>query len=492
MSPGAPRAWGAGLAASLVLHALAVALMVAAPEPDRTPPPGIEDASLEVELVPPPAAPQAPEVAPAPAPEPPAPEEAEAEAPAAVPEPEPAPEPEPVPEPDSVPEPELEPVPEPEPEEAEDAPQPEADSVRTLQAVEEFAEEARPAEGTESARDGAPLPFEDAPSAENAGEATAAADAGETAGEPAAASREEGDVPAGDMGAEDAATETTGGAEDEAPATDTALDALSPEAGTGAEDGRTDTETADTETPETADGETGDTENAETETTETGTEDLAPEAESAEGPKALGDVASEGETAVDADPASAPDGEGPFAAIAAAAPRAKPVPQPDPVLRDLARTAPGAPGRAVEDETLPPGVRLPGRAVDLTPPGGGPRSGPGQELFSDQILGGARGRTAMAGLSGPQRLNLLCVTELRAQISSLYPDRPAELLPSFRPAPGTVLEPARAAYRSRGQWYELNFRCETDPGVTRVERFSFRVGPPVPRSQWRARGFPAR
>ena len=89
-----------------------------------------------------------------------------------------------------------------------------------------------------------------------------------------------------------------------------------------------------------------------------------------------------------------------------------------------------------------------------------------------------------------QRLNLLCLTELRAQIRDLYPDRPAEILPSFRPQPGTVLAPVRAAYRSRGVWYDLDFRCETDPAVTRVEDFSFRVGPPVPRSQWLSRGFP--
>ncbi|MCA1299026.1 DUF930 domain-containing protein, partial [Stappia indica] len=134
--------------------------------------------------------------------------------------------------------------------------------------------------------------------------------------------------------------------------------------------------------------------------------------------------------------------------------------------------------------------RLPAGASEPARRPGAPRLAGARELFSSRILGDSRARTAMAGLSGPQRLNLLCVTELRAQIRDLYPDRPPEILPSFRPQAGTVLAPVRAAYRSRGMWYDLDFRCETDPAVTRVERFSFRVGAPVPRSQWAARGFP--
>jgi len=112
---------------------------------------------------------------------------------------------------------------------------------------------------------------------------------------------------------------------------------------------------------------------------------------------------------------------------------------------------------------------------------------PARELYSRDILDDERARTAMRGMPEGQRLNLLCMTELRAQLSAVSP-APPELLPSFRPRPGTVLEPGRAAFRSLGRWYDLAFRCETNGDVTRVERFSFRIGEPIPPSQWAERG----
>ncbi|MEJ8472608.1 DUF930 domain-containing protein [Roseibium algae] len=114
-----------------------------------------------------------------------------------------------------------------------------------------------------------------------------------------------------------------------------------------------------------------------------------------------------------------------------------------------------------------------------------------RQLFSRDILGDTRAQTAMNGMPAEQRLNLLCMTELKAQLTNFDPSRPPDMLPSFRPSPGTVLEPGRAAYRSRGVWYDLGFRCKTDQGVRRVETFSFRIGPPIPRSQWSERGLPS-
>ncbi len=110
-----------------------------------------------------------------------------------------------------------------------------------------------------------------------------------------------------------------------------------------------------------------------------------------------------------------------------------------------------------------------------------------RELYSRDILDDARARTAMRGMSPGERLNLLCMTELRAQLSAAS-SAPPELLPSFRPRPGTVLQPGRAAFRSLGRWFDLAFRCETDGDVTRVESFAFKIGGQIPRSQWLERG----
>lgn len=130
--------------------------------------------------------------------------------------------------------------------------------------------------------------------------------------------------------------------------------------------------------------------------------------------------------------------------------------------------------------------------------GGGGEGGGGEiaggttatRLFSRDISDDPRMRTAMNGMPQAARVDLLCMTELRAQLRAGRPPYHADLLPSFRFEAGNVLQPRRAAFRAGGQWYELAFRCELDAGVTRVESFSHRVGEPVPRSEWSTRGFP--
>lgn len=112
---------------------------------------------------------------------------------------------------------------------------------------------------------------------------------------------------------------------------------------------------------------------------------------------------------------------------------------------------------------------------------------PARELFSRVILDDPRARSAMREMSEGQRLNLLCMTELRAQISAVSA-LPPELLPRFRPPPGNVLQPRSAAFRSLGRWFDVSFRCETDRGVTRVENFAFKIGNEIPQSQWLERG----
>ena len=111
-------------------------------------------------------------------------------------------------------------------------------------------------------------------------------------------------------------------------------------------------------------------------------------------------------------------------------------------------------------------------------------------LYSAGILSDRRTQTAMAEMLPSERLNLLCMTELRAQLRADNPQNPPELLPRFRPRGGTVLQPKQAAFRSGGQWYDVAFRCKVDDRVTRVQEFSFAVGRAVPRAEWAERGFP--
>ncbi|MCK7612669.1 DUF930 domain-containing protein [Roseibium sediminicola] len=136
---------------------------------------------------------------------------------------------------------------------------------------------------------------------------------------------------------------------------------------------------------------------------------------------------------------------------------------------------PAAPARAARQQAP---------AASSSPPAGMLAA---RELYSRVLLDDPEARTAMRGMSEGQRLNLLCMTELRAQIASVSA-LPPELLPSFRPRGGTVLQPRNAAFRSLGRWFDVAFRCETDAGVTRVEKFAFKIGNEIPQSQWLERG----
>ncbi|MFD1696410.1 DUF930 domain-containing protein [Roseibium aestuarii] len=159
--------------------------------------------------------------------------------------------------------------------------------------------------------------------------------------------------------------------------------------------------------------------------------------------------------------------------------RARPTQKPAPSERPARQNQPTATREA---------SRAGGRTSD---PAGVPPLARARELFSNQILGDTRSQTAMRGMGPAQRLNLLCMTELDAQLRSFDPGRPPEMLPSFRPSGGTFLEPAQAAYRSRGVWYDLAFRCEADDEIRKVQAFSFRVGPPIRPAQWAERGLPS-
>ena len=167
---------------------------------------------------------------------------------------------------------------------------------------------------------------------------------------------------------------------------------------------------------------------------------------------------------------------------------------------ELASPAPGEAEAAPEDfGTVGPIVAL--AAPQPKPPVGAGR-GAGQvvaggvplnmarQLFSTRSNGGIRAQTAIRGMPREERADVLCMTELRAQLLFSNPPRVPELLPSFRLASGTVLQTPQTAFRERGQWYNLALRCELDAGITRVVSFAFEVGGPVPRADWAKRRLP--
>jgi hypothetical protein len=109
-------------------------------------------------------------------------------------------------------------------------------------------------------------------------------------------------------------------------------------------------------------------------------------------------------------------------------------------------------------------------------------------LFSQRVTGDPVATTAMAGLPRAFRAGELCSTELEAQLrNASYNVRswPRPRLPK-----GTVLDVQNVGFYANNQWYDLSFHCVIDEGATKVVSFALKIGAPVPRSEWRARGFP--
>lgn len=141
---------------------------------------------------------------------------------------------------------------------------------------------------------------------------------------------------------------------------------------------------------------------------------------------------------------------------------------------------------------LPPKKPAARRGVPSTAQAGPPRPlQQARQLYSGDLRDDPRTRLAMNRMTKGERLVLLCRSELQAQLAAANPPRPPDILPSPKPREATTLEIARVAFRSRGLWYDVAFKCSTNALVTRVTSFSLKVGDPVPRSEWGARGFPS-
>lgn len=111
-------------------------------------------------------------------------------------------------------------------------------------------------------------------------------------------------------------------------------------------------------------------------------------------------------------------------------------------------------------------------------------------LFSQSETDDPIATTAMGNVPRGVRAGELCATEMQAQLRHASPSFRPDILPVFRLPQGNMLDVKRVAFRANAQWYDLSFRCEVDEDAMKVLSFAFKVGAPVPRSEWRKRGFP--
>lgn len=111
-------------------------------------------------------------------------------------------------------------------------------------------------------------------------------------------------------------------------------------------------------------------------------------------------------------------------------------------------------------------------------------------LFSQSETDDPIATTAMGSIPRGVRAGQICATELTFQLWHASPPYPADLVRPYRLPSGSVLEVKRSEFRANAQWYELSFRCEVNENATKIVSFAYNVGAPVPRSEWRKRGFP--
>ncbi|WP_376985227.1 DUF930 domain-containing protein [Bosea sp. R86505] len=150
-------------------------------------------------------------------------------------------------------------------------------------------------------------------------------------------------------------------------------------------------------------------------------------------------------------------------------------------------------------EAPPSGPAVPLQSVEAAPP-----AEPGGMVKANRMMAtdalahplSRQAREMLPLLAADERAEQLCGLEAMSQIhawkSDFEPDRVTAYAKGETKLTGRILIAESAAFRSKRRWYDLNFRCEFSPDQAAVLAFEFRVGEPVPRSQWAKLGLPER
>lgn len=136
---------------------------------------------------------------------------------------------------------------------------------------------------------------------------------------------------------------------------------------------------------------------------------------------------------------------------------------------------------AASPKSDPSKAPIPGKPVELTE---------AKTLFSQSETDDPIATTAMGSIPRGVRAGQLCATELGQQLRHSSQSYRLEIVPAYELASGRVLEIKRGSFRANAQWYDFRFRCEVNENATKIVSFAYEVGVPVPRSEWRKRGFP--
>ncbi|MFN3657382.1 MAG: DUF930 domain-containing protein [Pseudolabrys sp.] len=105
----------------------------------------------------------------------------------------------------------------------------------------------------------------------------------------------------------------------------------------------------------------------------------------------------------------------------------------------------------------------------------------------------ARFQRGLMMLAPTERLEQLCdytaMTQIRKDQRQFRPDRAvAGAMGEPHAVNAHTIEAKGAAFRSRGKWYALTYRCSADIENLKVISFRYTVGEEIPETKWTAYG----
>jgi hypothetical protein len=103
----------------------------------------------------------------------------------------------------------------------------------------------------------------------------------------------------------------------------------------------------------------------------------------------------------------------------------------------------------------------------------------------------ARTERALKSLDPDARFEQVCDLEAMRHIGKDKTYRPERSMVGALESPKVVkstMTGRGGAFKSKGQWFQFSFKCETTPDHMRVHAFSFQVGEPIPHEKWEPNG----
>ena len=107
------------------------------------------------------------------------------------------------------------------------------------------------------------------------------------------------------------------------------------------------------------------------------------------------------------------------------------------------------------------------------------------------IANDARVERMLRQLDPDARFEQVCDLEAMKRIGKDRTYRPERSIVGALETPKVVnstMSGNGGAFKSKGQWYQFSFKCETTEDHMKVQAFSFQIGEPIPPEKWEPHG----